>query len=222
MTGLQVGMSNVAGVLAERGNDASSSRRRARGGKGSRARRLENYQHTKAAANAQGSVAAWALLVQGALRQHRANQRDNAREAWARACRARAKLRAAAWQAWTCRSLETDGLDVCVQGVHVFDTGQALAPLSRRDMWILTRAARLMLEIMMKQFARDPSFSDESLDPTSWRFCRHPLDWLRVSSRAGPHWIHTHRALDRAEQSTSDEDDCDEYPSEQDNRRSEY
>ena len=100
--------------------------------------------------------------------------------------------------------------------------GAILAPLSRRDMWILTRAARLMLEIMMKQFARDPSFSDESLDPTSWRFCRHPLDWLRVSSRAGPHWIHTHRAMDRAEQSTSDEDDCDEYPSEQDDRRSEY
>ena len=208
----------VHGVLAESTNIApSSSRRKARGGKASRARRLEKYHQVATPATPAvpaTPTANWERLVRDRLRQLRANLRDDAKAAWMRLRLTRSKICAAAWKAWTCRSLETKGLDIWKGADRQFVTGEELAPLSRRDVWILTRAVSLM----MANQARDPY--DNIFDPEGPRYYRHVLDWLRVPAEGEshnsvqtdhmilyPHWIHTQRIEDMDMEYTSDEDD---------------
>lgn len=86
------------------------------------------------------------------------------------------------------------------RGESQFVTGPALAPLSPRDMWLLSRVATFLVEMIARPLS--------SVDPEDWRFRRHALDWLRVPSDAGPYWVHTHRGLDaEMEYGTSDQDD---------------
>lgn len=186
-------------------NALAAPRRRARGGKTSRARRLEKYQESKATTPAAPatSTALWDKFAQGVLRQTRAKLRDGVRAAWARASLNRAKVRAAAWREWTSRSLDISGIDMCLEEECQFVTGEALAPLSRRDVWILSRA----VFFMVKNQLRDPH--DDTFHPESIRYYRHVLDWLRVpTDNMEPHFFHT-AAVVREENSayTSDQDD---------------
>ncbi len=82
----------------------AAPKRRARGGKASRARRLENFRQHKAAAPAAAPAIKWEQLAHGLLRQQRATLRDGARAAWVRMRAARAKIGAAVRSAWRCRS----------------------------------------------------------------------------------------------------------------------
>ncbi|EOD41870.1 hypothetical protein EMIHUDRAFT_349290, partial [Emiliania huxleyi CCMP1516] len=71
------------GVLTVSSKIASAApKRRARGGKASRARRLENFRQHKAAAPAAAPAIKWEQLAHGLLRQQRATLRDGARAAW--------------------------------------------------------------------------------------------------------------------------------------------
>ena len=74
-----------------------------------------------------------------------------------------------------------------------FVTGNLLAPLSLRDMWILNKAV-----VFMKQLHEsDPD--RELADPNGHRYYRHVLDWLREPTDDDyPHWKHTNRADDAA------------------------
>ena len=54
---------------------------------------------------------------------------------------ARAKIGAAVRSAWRCRSLEITGIYIERDGVRQYVTGEKVAPLSRRDVYILLRAA---------------------------------------------------------------------------------
>jgi len=83
----------------------AAPKRRARGGKASRARRLENFRQHKAAAPAAAPAIKWEQLAHGLLRQQRATLRNGARAAWVRMRAARAKIGAAVRSAWRCRSL---------------------------------------------------------------------------------------------------------------------
>ena len=144
--------------------------RRARGGKGSRTRRLEKYNESKVS-GAQ-ALAHWTRLTQEALRLHRANLRGTAKAGHACLCSARTKIRRAVWQAWTRRSLRIAGPRFCeVQGELITATypirGDALEPLSRRDMWVLKRASAISRCAI-----------PELLDPMERRGYRHVLDWL--------------------------------------------
>ena len=95
------------GVLTVSNKIASAApKRRARGGKASRARRLENFRQHKAAAPVAAPAIKWEQLAHGLLRQQRATLRDGARAAaWVRMRAARAKIGAAVRSAWRCRSL---------------------------------------------------------------------------------------------------------------------
>ena len=108
--------------------------------------------------------------------------------------------------AWTRRSLNIFGPRLSDEngGWQQPVLGEALAPVSRRDMWVLRRASRLALCV--------PELSDPFRD----RARRHALDWLHVQLCEGeegrPHWCHTHRVEDAeraAEEGdySSDEDD---------------
>ena len=87
----------------------AAPKRRARGGKASRARRLENFRQHKAAAPVAAPAIKWEQLAHGhgLLRQQRATLRDGARAAWVRMNATRAKIGAAVRSAWrcVCRSL---------------------------------------------------------------------------------------------------------------------
>ena len=83
-----------ADVLQENIDPSVAPRRRARGGKASRAKRLEKFQELRATTIAAPAVA-WARFTYGALRQHRANRHDDVQDAWICARRARAKIRGA-------------------------------------------------------------------------------------------------------------------------------
>ena len=99
----------ACGVLTVSNKIAPAApKRRARGGKASRARRLENLRQHKAAAPAAAPAIKWdgaGQLAHGLLRQQRATLRDGARAAWVRMRAARAKIGAAVRSAWRCRSL---------------------------------------------------------------------------------------------------------------------
>jgi len=186
-------------------NTLAAPRRRARGGQTSRARRLQKYQESKATAPATPatSTALWNKLTRGILRKTRAKLRDGVRAAWARACQHRAKIRAAVWREWTARSLETTGIDMWLEDECQFVTGKAVAPLSRRDVWILSRA----LYFVVKNQQRDPY--DDTFSPEGIRYYRHVLDWLRVpTDNMEPHFFHTASVVrDENSAYTSDEDD---------------
>ena len=83
-----------AEVLQENVDPSTAPKRKARGGKASRARRLEKFQELRSATPAAAAVP-WARLVYGKLRQHRAKRHDDAQDAWIRTRRARVKIRAA-------------------------------------------------------------------------------------------------------------------------------
>ena len=132
----------ACGVLTVSNKIAPAApKRRARGGKASRARRLENFRQHKAAAPAAAPAIKWEQLAHGLLRQQRATLRDGARAAWVRMRAARAKIGAAVRSAWRCRSLEITGIYIERDGVRQYVTGEKVAPLSRRDVYILSRAA---------------------------------------------------------------------------------
>ena len=70
----------ACGVLTVSNKIAPAApKRRARGGKASRARRLENFRQHKAAAPAAAPAIKWEQLAHGLLRQQRATLRDGAR-----------------------------------------------------------------------------------------------------------------------------------------------
>ena len=96
----------ACGVLTVSNKIAPAApKRRARGGKASHARRLENFLQHKAAAPAAAPAIKWEQLAHGLLRQQRATLRDGARAAWVRMRAARAKIGAVVRNAWRCRSL---------------------------------------------------------------------------------------------------------------------
>lgn len=202
-----------AEVLQENIDPSAAPKRKARGGKASRARRLEKFQELRSATPAAAAVP-WARLVYGKLRQHRAKRHDDAQDAWIRTRRARVKIRAALWHTWTRRSLEASQLQIrlswCDSGRQ--PTGELLAPLSLRDVWIMSRAALFMKQLNVL----DPDH--ELADPTGDRYYRHVLDWLREPTDEGyPHWEHTTRADDAwnlAEYGESSEGGC--YTSDED------
>ena len=176
-----------AEVLQENVDPFAAPKRKARGGKASRARRLEKFQdqRTDTLAGAAAAVP-WARLVYGKLRQHRAKRHDDAQDAWIRTRCARVKIRAALWHTWTRRSLETaqPKISWCDRGRQ--PTGELLAPLSLRDVWIMSLAALFMKQLNVL----DPDH--ELADPTGDRYYRHVLDWLREPTDEGyPHWEHT-------------------------------
>ena len=75
---------------------------------------------------------------------------------------------------------------MCLEEECRFVTGEALAPLSRRDVRILSRA----VFFMVKNQLRDPH--DDTFHPESIRYYRHVLDWLRVpTDNMEPHFFHT-------------------------------
>ena len=93
----------ACGVLTVSNKIAPAApKRRARGGKASRARRLENFRQHKAAAPAAAPAIKWEQLAHGLLRQQRATLRDGARAAWMRMRATRAKIGAAVRSAWRC------------------------------------------------------------------------------------------------------------------------
>ena len=97
----------ACGVLTVSNKIAPAApKRRARGGKASRARRLENFRQHKAAAPAAAPAIKWEQLAHGLLRQQRATLRDGARAAWVRMRAARAEdRRGGAERVEVCRSL---------------------------------------------------------------------------------------------------------------------
>lgn len=105
------------------------------------------------------------------MRQHRANQRDAARAAETHLHSAREKIRRAVWQAWTRRSLTIMGPRFCDESTGTWHPmrGDALTPLSRRDMWVMKHAARLAKHVYISE-------------PFEIRAQRHILDWLCVGA----------------------------------------
>ena len=96
----------ACGVLTVSNKIAPAApKRRARGGKASRARRLENFRQHKAAAPVAAPAIKWEQLAHGLLRQQRATLRDGARAARVRMRAARAKIGAAVQSAWRCGGL---------------------------------------------------------------------------------------------------------------------
>ena len=191
-----------SGVLTESTNIAPAVQKgHGRGGKASRERRLETYRQSKAAAAAtvpaapaaaysERLAAKWERLAQGLSRQHRATLRDGAEAAWVRTRAARMKIRAVFRLAWRSRSLDITGIESRWAGEGQFVTGQKVAPLSRRDVWGLSRA----VHFMQVCWNRD---SDIRFDPEHRFFYRHTLDWLRRPTEDGqPSHVHTHRAID--------------------------
>ena len=77
----------ACGVLTVSNKIAPAApKRRARGGKSSRACRLENFRQNTAAAPAAAPAIKWEQLAHGLLRQQRATLRDGARAAWVPIC----------------------------------------------------------------------------------------------------------------------------------------
>ena len=185
----------ACGVLTVSNKIAPAApKRRARGGKASRARRLENFRQHKAAAPAAAPAIKWEQLAHGLLRQQRATLRDGARAAWVRMRAARAKIGAAVRSAWRCRSLEITGIYIERDGVRQYVTGEKVAPLSRRDVYILSRAAD-------RVWWSWNYFGFNEFDPESDRFYRHVRDWLRMETDDGaPHWVLAPRRASRAGQ----------------------
>ena len=206
----------ACGVLTVSNKIAPAApKRRARGGKASRARRLENFRQHKAAAPAAAPAIKWEQLAHGLLRQQRATLRDGARAAWVRMRAARAKIGAAVRSAWRCRSLEITGIYIERDGVRQYVTGEKVAPLSRRDVYILSRAAD-------RVWWSWNYFGFNEFDPESDRFYRHVRDWLRMETDDGaPHWVHSLRAV-QAEQDSEYSSDEDECTSDQDDRGPAY
>ena len=114
-------------------------------------------------------------ITQAALRQHRAKQRDAARNAEAHLHAARVKIRSAVWQVWTRRTLVISGPQNYDEdeGILVPIRGEALAPLSRRDMWVLKLASRLAKH-------------EPELASVHYFTYRHVLDWLHVGTEDDP------------------------------------
>ena len=99
----------------------------------------------------------------------------------------------AARSAWRCRSLEITGIYIERDGVRQYVAGEKVAPLSRRDVYILSRAAD-------RVWWSWNYFGFNEFDPESDRFYRHVRDWLRMETDDGaPHWVHSLRAV-QAEQ----------------------
>jgi len=72
-----------------------------------------------------------------------------------------------------------------------FVTGELLAPLSLRDVWLLRRATLFMTQLNKLY----PEL--ESAEPDDERYYRHVLDWLREPTDEGDkHWVHTERVDD--------------------------
>ena len=117
---------------------------------------------------------------------------------------ARAKIGAAARSAWRCRSLEITGIYIERDGVWQYVTGEKVAPLSRRDVYILLRVAD-------RVWWSWNYFGFNEFDPEGDRFYRHVRDWLRMETDDGaPHWVHSLRAVQAEQDSeySSDEDEC--------------
>jgi len=176
-----------------------------RGGRRSRARRLEKYKEAQANRMAQELPP-----TPGVLCRDRANLRDGAHSACSHLQSARAKIRRATWTAWTHRYLTFQGPPNYSEffGSLLPPRGAALEPLSNRDMWLLGRAV-MLAKHLPKIYRRA---EDERYGPQ-----RHVLDWLRVGSESGPHWEHTQNAMfGTLEISDSECDDGSEYTSDQD------
>ena len=124
------------------------------------------------------------------------------------------KIRRAVWHAWTRRSLTIAGPRFCDEASGEWHPmrGDNLAPLSRRDMWVLKRASSLAKHV--------PELSGPMYDRTY----RHVLDWLRfeytgdVNGVEGPHphWEHSKWESDSDYSSDEDEDASDEDASDED------
>ncbi len=160
--------------LAEADVNVHAPRSNRRGGQKNRARRLRKQE--------MHSADRWLTLVQGALRSARATSRARVAESWTRLQDARKKIRRGLWLFWNFRSITIDDIN-CKIGDSGFrkTTGfpvgfETLAPLSLRDMWLWRRAFALAVHV-----------------PKSRACSRHVLDWLRVPSDSGPHWLHQHR-----------------------------
>ena len=81
---------------------------------------------------------------------------------------------------------------------------EKVAPLSRRDVYILSRAAN-------RVWWSWNYFGFNEFDPEGDRFYRHVRDWLRMETDDGaPHWVHSLRAVQAEQDSeySSDEDEC--------------
>ena len=199
-------MQDGTGPLSEHDPNAPPAVRRwSRGGKASRAKRLEKYNESKSlSATTAPATATWARLTEGLLRQHRAKLRYNVAASRTRLRRLRTKIRAAVWSAWTERvydPFEPEDTEVFFQvwGRPIV-TGTDLAGLlSPRDSYIMGYVQGLMVLAGLN--------SEEEGD----RDYRHVLDWLRVETEDGfPHWVHTHRAEDaEMEESCSDSSSAD-------------
>ena len=195
---------------SEQGLGLPSSSRR--GGKGSRARRLQNFQKEQAK-----RAAKWLPLTTGVLRQERAKLRDGVHAAWLHLASAREKVRRASWRAWTSRSLNIQGPDNYLEhsDLPIPARGTALAPVSRRDMWLLGRAVTLGKHVP-EIYRRAGGLGYDAH--------RHVLDWLRVEQQSErgvfPHWCHTLDALggedDDAGLEFDDGTGGSEYPSDED------
>jgi hypothetical protein len=113
---------------------------------------------------------------------------------------------------WVCVGVTTVLGDGSHARASLHSTLQLLAPLSLRDVWIMSRAALFMKQLNVL----DPDH--ELADPTGDRYYRHVLDWLREPTDEGyPHWEHTTRADDAwnlAEYGESSEGGC--YTSDED------
>ena len=123
---------------------------------------------------------------------------------------AREKIRRAVW---TCRCLYVQGPNNLHRKIIVPMRGELLQPLSRRDLWILRRAAAL--DKHLPESARRRRHRHLYLPSR-----RHVLDWLRVDKEYEDedgeeecdwHWCHTEDALvghwSDASEESSDEDD---------------
>ena len=140
--------------------------------------RLQDFQQKMRAAR-------WPNMVQRLLGRSRAKLRSDVREAWQRLTLARAKIRRALWLRWTMRSISLEMWNslLAANGIKIGRFGRrhpvgfdVLAPLSPRDIYIHRRASALM----------------HVTTPRSQSY-RSVLDWLRVPTRRGPHFLHQRR-----------------------------
>ena len=152
--------------------------------------RQQEFQQEKRCA------ARWLPLVQGVLRQDMMRKYFDVCVALGRLHVARKKIRTVLWRAWTHRSLTLSGpAGLCRWPLR----GEALAPLSHRDMWLLGRATRLArlaniaygglqrryaedwLRIPMDEWCVDSDTDDEGLSDEDWSDLVGPSDeeWCR-------------------------------------------
>ena len=201
-----LGEHNVRGPAVALEDHAARGRpKSSRGGQGSRARRLEKYQEAVAAC-----AARWWPLVHGTLRQHRANLREAARVTWACTTSARAKLRGILWGAWVRRSMKIAGPHNLLRFDELCPIrGKLLEPLSRRDMWVLKRAAALALHVPeLTHFEPDPDFDRRTRRHVKdWLHMRCGLVWAASWEVACSHRRHTHYAAYDIDGDSDDSDD---------------